>query len=252
MWNNCTQYESNELDKIQNEAARIVTGATKLASIDSLHTETGWETLGSRRKNHKLTMFYKMKNGLCPDYLVSLVPATVGSASQYPLRNSSDLQTLHTNSRLYYTSFLPSAVRDWNELPEPTRNSPSLNIFKNSLKSNLITPPRYYNTGKRLGQIYHARLRTACRPLRQHLHSKNIVDNPYCTCRRVAEIQIFEKTYLIVIKYETGLKFKMNDYFISDWVVRSKIGSIILKNGEITQCLQKTETQSTVFKLILY
>ena len=29
--------------------------------------------------------------------------------------------------------------------------------------------------------------------------------------RRVAEIQIFEKTYLIVIKDETGLKFKMND-----------------------------------------
>ena len=32
----------------------------------------------------------------------------------------------------------------------------------------------------------------------------------YCN-RRVAEIQIFEKTYLIVIKDETGLKFKMND-----------------------------------------
>ena len=29
--------------------------------------------------------------------------------------------------------------------------------------------------------------------------------------RRVAEIEIFEKTYLIVIKDETGLKFKMND-----------------------------------------
>ena len=105
-------------------------------------------------------MLYKMKNGLCPDYLASLVPATVGSASTYLLRNSSDLQTLHTTSRLYYTSFLPSAVRDWNELPEQTRNSPSLNIFKISLKSNLITPSRYYNTGKRLGQIYHARLRT--------------------------------------------------------------------------------------------
>ena len=150
VWNNCTQYESNEFDKIQDEAAKIVTGATKLASIDSLHTKTGWETLGSRRKTHKLTMFYKMKNGLC----------------------SSDLQTLHTNSRHYYTSLLPSAVRDWNQLPEQTRNSPSLNIFKNSLKSNLITPPRYYNTGKILGQIYHARLRTACSPLREHLHSK--------------------------------------------------------------------------------
>ena len=31
------------------------------------------------------------------------------------------------------------------------------------------------------------------------------------TNRRVAEIQIFEKTYLIVIKDETGLKFKIND-----------------------------------------
>ena len=31
------------------------------------------------------------------------------------------------------------------------------------------------------------------------------------TNRRVAEIQIFEKTYLIVIKDETGLKFEIND-----------------------------------------
>ena len=88
-------------------------------------------------------MFYKMKNELCPDYLASLVPATVGSVSTYPLRNSSDLQTFHTNSRLYYTSFLLSAVRNWNELPEQTRNSTSLNLFKNRLNPNLITPPRY-------------------------------------------------------------------------------------------------------------
>ena len=66
VWNNCRQYESNELDKIQNEAARIVTGATKFASIDSLHRETGWKTLGSRRKTHKLTMFYKMKKWTFP------------------------------------------------------------------------------------------------------------------------------------------------------------------------------------------
>ena len=81
--------------------------------------------------------------------LLSLVPATVRSASTYPLRNSSDLQTLDTNSRLYYTSFLPSAVRDWNELPEQTQNSPSVNIFKNRLNSNLITPPQYYKKGKK-------------------------------------------------------------------------------------------------------
>ena len=50
IWDNCNQYEVNELEKIQNEAARVVTGATKLVSINSLHFETGWEPLASRRK----------------------------------------------------------------------------------------------------------------------------------------------------------------------------------------------------------
>ena len=38
------------LGKIQNEAARIVTRATKLVFINSLYLETGWEYLASRRK----------------------------------------------------------------------------------------------------------------------------------------------------------------------------------------------------------
>ena len=58
VWDNCTQQEANELEKIQNEAARIVTGATKLASIQSLLSDTGWESLTSRREKHKLVLFY--------------------------------------------------------------------------------------------------------------------------------------------------------------------------------------------------
>ena len=50
IWDNCTQYEKRELDKIQNEAARIVTGATKLVSLDTLYSEIRWETLEQRRK----------------------------------------------------------------------------------------------------------------------------------------------------------------------------------------------------------
>ena len=41
---------------------------------------------------------------------------------------------------------------------------------------------------------------------------RKVIENAYVSGhRRVAEIQIFEKTYLIVIKDETGPKFKMND-----------------------------------------
>ena len=112
VWNNCTQYEVNELEKIQNEAARIVTGATKLVSINSLMQETGLETLSNRRKKHKLFLFYKMQHQMSPDYLSSLVPPTIGSTTNYQLRNSSDLLTLHASSQLYFNSFLPSVIRE--------------------------------------------------------------------------------------------------------------------------------------------
>ena len=45
MWDNCAQYEANELEKIQHEAARIVSGATKLVSFEKLLKEVGWDTL---------------------------------------------------------------------------------------------------------------------------------------------------------------------------------------------------------------
>ena len=69
IWDNCTQYEVNELEKIQNEAARVVTGATKLVSINSLYLETGWEPLAPRQKKHKLLVFYNMVNNISPTYL---------------------------------------------------------------------------------------------------------------------------------------------------------------------------------------
>ena len=37
--------KKNELDKIQNEAARIATGTTKLVSIHVLYSEIRWDTL---------------------------------------------------------------------------------------------------------------------------------------------------------------------------------------------------------------
>ena len=40
----------NSLQKIQNEAARIVTGLTRSVSINNLYRECGWVTLDERRK----------------------------------------------------------------------------------------------------------------------------------------------------------------------------------------------------------
>ena len=114
VWDNCTLYEKQELDKIQTEAARIVTGTTKLISIQTLYDEIKWETLESRRNKHKLVLFYKMFNNISPAYLSYLVPPSISSISTYNLRNAENVQTIDSRTSQYCNSFLPSAVREWN------------------------------------------------------------------------------------------------------------------------------------------
>ena len=50
IWNNCAQYEKNEIEKIQLEAARKTTGITKLISINTFYKETGWDTLENQER----------------------------------------------------------------------------------------------------------------------------------------------------------------------------------------------------------
>ena len=49
IWDNCSQYEKDESEKVQIEAARISTGATKLISINNLYKEICWGKLQKRR-----------------------------------------------------------------------------------------------------------------------------------------------------------------------------------------------------------
>ena len=111
VWDNAPTEAKRQLDAVHIEAARTITGATKLCSIDKLFADLGWESLQSRRNKHKLVIFYKILNGLSPSYLSDLVPPLIQDTTHYNLRNSSDTQTLHANTNLYFNSFFPSTIR---------------------------------------------------------------------------------------------------------------------------------------------
>ena len=191
IWDNCAEYEKNGLDKIQNEAARIATGATKLVPLNALSKEICWESLEQRRQNHRLTLFYKMFYNITPLYLSSLVPQSVSNLSQYSLRNSNDLQTVNARSSQYYHSFLPSTTRDWNSLSTETKQSDSVNSFKQFLNKDKPSVPSYFYTGSRIGQILHSRIRTNCSSLNLDLFLKNITESPLCRCGSIENAQHF-------------------------------------------------------------
>ena len=191
IWDNCTQYEKNEIEKIQIEAARIATGATKLVSINDRYKEICWDTLQKRRDDNKLTLFCKMYNNIAPGYLSSLIPQQVDAISRYNLRNSNDLQTIIAKTSLYYNSFLPSTLRQWNNLSIETRQLTSLNSFQCFLKKDKRTVPRYYFYGVRKAHILHTRLRMGCSSLNLDLFMKNITDSPMCQCGSIENTQHF-------------------------------------------------------------
>ena len=121
VWDNCYNYERELIEKIQTEAGRVVTGATKSCSANKILNDLGWETLYSRRYKHRLITFFKMTRGIAPQYLNELVPQRVHQASGRNLRNNDDFLIPRSRTNLYDKSFLPQTIRDWNNLPTETK-----------------------------------------------------------------------------------------------------------------------------------
>ena len=185
IWDNSTLLLIHKIETVQIEAARIVTGGTKLTSIDLLYKETGWQRLTERREIHRLTYFYKMFNNISPPYLSNIVPNRFQDIHNYNTRNSSALQPLVTRTSLYSNYFLPSTVRSWNKQPAEIQALPTLPSFKNYFKNKSIKKPQYYYEGTRIGQILHSRLRMNCSNLNQQLFKKHLVQSPNCPCGEI-------------------------------------------------------------------
>ncbi|VDI21638.1 Hypothetical predicted protein [Mytilus galloprovincialis] len=70
------------------------------------------------------------------------------------------------------------------------KNAGSIAPLKAFLKIN-HSIPNYYYAGSRLGQIYHARIRTESSSLRDHLYQKNLESDPFCKCKQIETSEHF-------------------------------------------------------------
>jgi hypothetical protein len=173
------------LDKVQKEAAKLVTGATARCTTEELNTEAGWQPLAERRSLHRATMMYKINHGLAPTYLQDLIPNQVQARTRYQLRNSTDLEVPLARLSTYSNSFFPAATRQWNSLTTETRTSRSAHCFKSNYLKQHPRPPQnqLYYRGKRHPQIMMARLRIGCSSLNYDLCNKlHVTDSPNCAC----------------------------------------------------------------------
>ena len=131
----CSSQDSNALEKLQNEAARIVTGLTRSVSLESLYRECGWLSLSERRKQQKLNFMYRSVNGLVPTYITDLIPPVIKETTNYHLRNQNSITIPFCRTKIFRKSCLPSGIALWNSLHESLRNNSSSHVLDKYMKS---------------------------------------------------------------------------------------------------------------------
>ena len=198
VWNGCTDQNANSLEKLQNEAARIVTGLTRSVSLENLYRECGWESLKHRRTMQQYYFMYKVNNNSVPSYINDLFPPNVRERTNYNLRNREDLSVPYSRTEIMKKSCIPSSISLWNQLDWNLKNAPSLTAFKQTIKKETLSkvPSQFYH-GKRQYAILLARIRNNCSNLNNdlfnnHLHQDNTCPN--CGAPEDAEHYFFKCT----------------------------------------------------------
>ena len=62
------------IESVQYNACLAITGAIKKSSRERLYNELGLENLCDRRWYRRLVFFFKITNGVSPEYLRSFLP----------------------------------------------------------------------------------------------------------------------------------------------------------------------------------
>ena len=182
IWDNCNDYEKEELEKIQLAGLRVITGGKRGTSHELLYSDTGIETLQERRDRRKLVMMFKIQKGKAPETLIELLPETTEKRTERHLRTKGNTTLIMAHSEAFHGSFIPQMIRKWNNLPQQTREVATVEQFK--LKINPVKKkiPIYIYAGERKLQVLHTRIRLRKSDLKEELFEVGLAESPMCEC----------------------------------------------------------------------
>ena len=116
VWDPHTHGLQEELEKVQNRAARFVTGnyVFETGSMTDILCQLKWESLKKRRKDSRLILLYKGLKGKARIPTDDLIPKDRRCRNQHSLA----FQIPSASKEAYKNSFFQQTIRDWNDLPD--------------------------------------------------------------------------------------------------------------------------------------
>ena len=128
----------NRLQRVQNTAARLITGTPRSSHITPVLRELHWLPVTHRIIFKVALLTYKAQHGLAPQYLSELL--TPYTPSRSLMSGNKNLLTVPSYKLKSYggRSFTCVASMIWNDLPDNLRSATSLTAFKSGLKTYLF------------------------------------------------------------------------------------------------------------------
>ena len=209
----------NRLESMQYNAALAITGEWRGTSPERIYKGLGWESLSDRRWYRRLILFFKIINGLVPDYLSSLLPEK--REQRYDIRNNHSFKAPKRRTDAFTNSFFPHCINEWNNLSLEFREVRSLSLFKTKL-IRLARPMKgqLYGIHDQAGVCRLTQLRLGLSPLREHKFRHNFLDTTDQMCLSNDGI-------------ETTIHFMLlcQEYTVHRTVLLGKVTSICASHG---------------------
>ena len=128
----------SSLQRVQNSAARLISYTKRHHHISPVLRNLHWLPIRERIMFKILLITYKAIHGSAPAYISDLISisknARLRSSSMLLLKHGPRVNTISYGDR----AFAVAAPKLWNNIPFHIRSSPSINVFKNKLKTHLF------------------------------------------------------------------------------------------------------------------
>ncbi|XP_066268522.1 uncharacterized protein [Branchiostoma lanceolatum] len=133
VWDPNTTKGIQAVEAVQRRAARLtLNDFRRTSSVTQMLNDLQWPLLSERKRNARLTFFYKLVNNHINIDTYSLLKPAQGRT-----RGSHDLKfhTIHARADTYKHSFFPRTIPHWNTLPGTVAAAPTVESFRARLEA---------------------------------------------------------------------------------------------------------------------
>ena len=134
VWGCCGTTDIDQLQKLQNRAARIVTNSSFGAPSRPLIESLGWKTVRELVDQDSRLMVYKSINGLAPQCMSDLFTRNSACSSRNLRNTKTDLRLPRKTSANGQKCFSYRGAKLWNNLSAEIKQAPSFAVFKQNIQ----------------------------------------------------------------------------------------------------------------------